>query len=318
MDPVSHVIFGRTLIALDRRQRLGGAAAAAAALGALAPDVDALAAFSGWDVYLRVHAIGTHSIAGSVAVAVATGIFVHQLKRGSRCPGLILAAAVGTLSHVAFDLVSGASMALGWPLVPGRASLPLVAMADPWIIAICAAAAVAFWVLRRRVFELAVTTLAAISIFLALKCVLMAAAVPRWRAATSTDLVVDHLVQASWSSLTRWDVFDRTPEVLRKWRVDALGTAALSYSIPLRADSALVEASRSFDTVQNFLSVHDLGFAVTTPVEDGALVLWSDIRYCRSPTQCGLWFGGAFDPDGRPIRQIVRVGDWQQIRAVER
>ena len=64
MDPVSHVIFGRTLIALDRRGRLGAGAVAAAALGAIAPDIDVLAIFRGWDVYLRVHEIGTHSIAG--------------------------------------------------------------------------------------------------------------------------------------------------------------------------------------------------------------------------------------------------------------
>jgi hypothetical protein len=43
MDPVSHIIFGRTLIALDRRGRFGPGAVAAATLGAIAPDVDALA-----------------------------------------------------------------------------------------------------------------------------------------------------------------------------------------------------------------------------------------------------------------------------------
>ena len=67
MDPVSHVIFGRTLIALDRRGRFGAGAIAAAVLGALAPDIDVLAVWRGWDVYLRVHEIGTHSIVGSVA-----------------------------------------------------------------------------------------------------------------------------------------------------------------------------------------------------------------------------------------------------------
>ncbi len=81
MDPLSHVIFGRTLIALDRHGRFGPGAAAAAALGAIAPDIDVIAIWRGWDVYLRVHEIGTHSIAGSAAVAGATAMLVYSVKR---------------------------------------------------------------------------------------------------------------------------------------------------------------------------------------------------------------------------------------------
>jgi membrane-bound metal-dependent hydrolase YbcI (DUF457 family) len=316
MDPVSHVIFGRTLIALDQRSRFGAGAVAAAALGAIAPDVDALAISRGWDVYLRVHEIGTHSILGSLVIAWAAATLVYLLKRGGRYAALTLAASVGALSHVAFDLVSGASIKLGWPLLPGRARLPLVAMADPWLIAICAIGAGALWMLHRRAFTVAATTLAAIATFLTLKGVLLAAAVPQWRAATSADAIVHHEVDASWGSLTDWDVSDRTPRALRKWRVDALGAPALLFSIPLGTDSSLVEASRSFDTVQNFLWVHDLGFAVSSPLDQGTQVLWSDIRYCSSSTECALWFGGTFDRDGRPVRQVVRVGQWQQTRPV--
>ena len=316
MDPVSHVIFGRTLIALDRRGRLGAGAVAAAALGAIAPDIDVLAIVRGWDVYLRVHEIGTHSILGSVAMGSAAGTLVYLLKRGARHAALALAGSIGSLSHVVFDLVSGASIKLAWPLLHGRASLPLVAMADPWLIAICATGAGALWIFRRRAFTVATMVVAAIATFLTLKGVLMAIAVPQWRTATSADTIVHHAVEASWSSLTEWAVADRTPHALRKWRVDATGTPALLFSIPLRTDSPLVEASRSFDTVQNFLWVHDLGFAVTTPLEHETQVLWSDIRYCWSSTECALWFGGVFDRDGRPVTQVVRVGQWQQTRPV--
>ena len=316
MDPVSHVIFGRTLIALDRRGRLGAGAIAAAVLGALSPDIDALAIFRGWDVYLRVHEIGTHSIVGSAVMGSAAGTLVYFLKRGARYAGLVLAGAAGALSHVVFDLVSGAHIRLGWPFLHGRASLPLAAMADPWLIAICAAGALGLWTLRRRAFIVATTVVAAIATFLTVKGVLMTVAVPQWRAATSADTIVDHAVEASWSSLTAWDVSDRTPVALRKWRVNAMGSPALLFSIPSRSDSPLVVASRSFDTVQNFLRVHDLGFAVTTPLDAGTQVLWSDIRYCCSATECALWFGGVFDRDGRPVTQVVRVGAWQQTRPV--
>jgi membrane-bound metal-dependent hydrolase YbcI (DUF457 family) len=324
MDPISHVIFGRTLIAFDRRGRFGPGAVAAAALGAIAPDIDVIAIRRGWDVYLRVHEIGTHSILGGFAIACAAATLVYFVKRRGRYAALVLAAWIGALSHLLFDLVSGATIRIGWPVFQGRLRIPLVAMADPWLIAICATGAAGLWVLRRHTVAVARTVVAAIAVFLALKATLMAIAVPQWRAATAADTIVHHAVEASWSSLTKWDVFDRTPSALRKWRVDAVGRPALSFSIPLRIESPLVEASRSFHTVQNFLWVHDLGFAVTTPLEQGTQVLWSDIRYCWSLRQgsgqaepdvaCALWFGGTFDRDGRPITQIVRVGRWLQSR----
>lgn len=107
MDPLSHVIFGRTLIALDRHGRFGAGSTTAAALGAVAPDIDAITIWRGWDVYLRVHEMGTHSISGSVAVAAATATLVYLVKRGRRYAALFLAAWIGALSHVIFDLVSG-------------------------------------------------------------------------------------------------------------------------------------------------------------------------------------------------------------------
>jgi membrane-bound metal-dependent hydrolase YbcI (DUF457 family) len=316
MDPVSHVIFGRTLIAFDRRGRLGTGAVAAAILGALSPDIDVLAVSRGWDLYLRVHEIGTHSIVGSVVVGSAAGTLVYVLKRGAKYAALVMAGTAGALSHVAFDIVSGASIKLGWPFLHDRASLPLVAMADPWLITICAMGALGLWMLRRRAFVVATTVVVAIAAFLMIKGVLMAMAVPHWRATTRGDVIVHHVIEASWSSLTQWDVSDRTPTALRKWRVHHAGAPELLLTIPLGSYSALVDASRSFDTVQNFLRVHGLGFPVLTSVEDGTQVLWSDIRYCSSRTECALWFGGVFDRDGRRVRQVVHVGQWQQTRPV--
>ncbi len=326
MDPLSHVIFGRTLIALDRRGRFGPGALAAGATGALAPDIDAIAIWKGWDVYLRVHEMGTHSIAGTAALACATATLVYSVKRDGRYAALVLAAWTGPISHVVFDLVSGASIKVAWPLLDKHLSIPLVAMADPWLIAICAAGGIGLWVLRRRTFATAGAVVAAISMFLALKAAMMAIALPQWTTATSADIIVHYAVEASWGSLTEWNVFDRTPHALRKWRVDALGdSATLLLTYPLHGDAPIVDASRSLDTVRNFLSAHQLGFGVATPRENGETrVLWSDIRYCAAddtteksdgiPVACALWFGGTFDRDGHPIMQIVRVGDWLQTR----
>lgn len=328
MDPLSHVLFGRTLIGLDHRRRLGPSAAATCALGALAPDIDAVFVSRGWDVYLGVHEIGTHSVLGSLAVASATAALVHLVRRQTRYYSLLLAAWIGALSHLVFDLIAGATLRPGWPLLPNRVSLPLVAMADPWLVAICVAGVFAMWAARHRMPAAAATVLLTIAAFLALKAALMAAALPHWVAARGATPVVSHTVEAGWGSLVEWNVFDRTPDTLRKWRVTALpGDATLVFSLPIEPEPAIVTASRSLDTVRNFHRLHNLGFSVTLPIENGATqVLWSDIRYCsssgsaqrqpaaRGSLECGLWFGGTLDVEGRAVRQTVHIGAWRQIR----
>ena len=326
MDPLSHVLFGRTLIALDRRRRLGPGSVAACALGAIAPDADAIITLKGWDVYLRVHQIGTHTLIGSVVVASGVALLLHQLHRGSRYLPLVFAASVGALSHLLFDVFSGAIVKPGWPFFQGSLSVPLVAMADPWLIAICVTGAVALRLGRRNMATIAGGVLVTIGSFLAIKFALMATALPQWATARGPDPIVSYAVEAGWGSLTEWNVFDRTPSALRKWRVNALGeNATLSFSWSPRPESPIVAASGALDTVQNFMRVHELGFALSAPLEHGETrVLWSDIRYCRpgtdttalsgSPPVCALWFGGTFDRAGRPLTQIVLVGQWRQIR----
>jgi membrane-bound metal-dependent hydrolase YbcI (DUF457 family) len=320
MDPLSHVLFGRVLIGLDRRRRLGSHTVAACVLGALAPDIDAIFALRGWDIYLVAHQIGTHSVLGTLMVAGAAAALVRFWSRGGRYVLLLVAAWIGALSHLAFDILSGATIEPAWPLSERTISVPLVAMADPWLVAICVTAGLALWVGRRHMATVAAVAVVVIVLFFSIKGALLATALPHWTAARGPDAILSHAVEARWGSMFEWTVFDRTPHALRIWRVSARSAAAtLVFSLPLGAEASVVAASRSFDTVRNFLHVHQLGFAVTAPMEHGETqVLWSDIRYCQpgpnTPPSCALWFGGIFERDGHPVTQIVYVGRWPQTR----
>ena len=131
-------------------------------------------------------------------------------------------------------------------------------------------------------------------------------------------------VEARWGTLTQWTVFERDSGMLRSEIVDGWrGTRTPAIAWPVVPASPLVTASRSLDTVNNFLQVHDLPLAIERPAaSDGTReVSWSDLRYCERPTpsariECGLWFGGTFDRDGRALTQVVRVGGWVQTRPV--
>jgi membrane-bound metal-dependent hydrolase YbcI (DUF457 family) len=319
MDPFSHVMTGRAVTALFDNGRHGRGLGAAAIAGALAPDADLLLAPAGWDIYLRAHQAGTHSIAGGLLVACAAAAIVRARARGSRYAPLAAAAAAGAISHVALDVLSGARTRLAWPFADTPFALPLVAMADPWLVAIFVAGLLALWPGRRRLRRIAPFMLAAAVAFLCLKSALLERALR----ASHLDPSLPRAIEARWGSLTGWGVFDRTPVALRAWRISSRGgPATVRLLQPLPPESALVTRSRSLDTVKNFLRAHEFGFPVEAVERDGrTAVRWSDLRYCQSPADrdgviaCRLWFGGVFGPDGRALMQEVTVGDWKQRRA---
>jgi hypothetical protein len=208
-------------------------------------------------------------------------------------------------------------------------------MADPWLVAIFSAGALALWMGRRRPRSVAMCTIATAAAFLAVKGVGLEHALATWTAGPGLDHVADRVVEARWGSLNEWYLFDRTPGALRQWLLDGRGGAPrLLLTWPITAEPPLVSRSRSLTTVRNFLRVHGLGFAVEREEGSETRVLWSDLRYCRpgiSPLRpdgaktsagtpgrnqiaCDLWFGGRFSARGRPLIEIVQVGGWLQTR----
>jgi membrane-bound metal-dependent hydrolase YbcI (DUF457 family) len=322
MDPVSHAVLGRVVTrALSRDPAEPRGTAAAAILGALSPDVDFVLMPVGWDVYLRAHEIGSHSLLGAVLTGFGSACLVRLARRGTSLPVLARTAIIAACSHVLADIASGARLRPGWPLLDGLTSVPLVAMADPVPIVILLAGAIAMRVGRARRVRFARLTAAALAAFLALKGTLFAVALAR--AGTHADFSRgrDRVVEARWASLTGWHVYDRVHGAVRHWRI-AVGASApiLVFTVAVEAESSLQRASRDLDAVRNFHAVHHLAFAVERAEADaGRSVFWSDIRFCVRPSRdagvtCGLWVGGTWDADGRVLTQQVRVGSWIQNR----
>jgi membrane-bound metal-dependent hydrolase YbcI (DUF457 family) len=321
MDPLTHMVVGRAVLAVAvRDEEQVRAIGAAAILGALAPDVDVALAFAGWDRYIRAHQFGTHALLGALAMACLTAAAVRLFAPRARFNTLLAAAAAGATSHIALDLVSGARIALGWPLVNRRVSCPLVAMADPWIIGICMAGVIAALstgssgASRRGAARWVIVTL---TLFLAVKAAMFGLAIHR------ADLHSGgpRAVEARWGSLTEWFVFERSDGGVRASSITAAGGPPVVVMWqPLEAESALVQSSRALDAVRNFLAVHE--FAFPTEQRDASeriSLLWSDLRYCQpgiahGSLHCDVWVGGVYDRDGRAVTQEVTVGRVVQTR----
>ena len=320
MDPLTHVVVGRAVVAAAGGAGINNAqpvaVGAAAILGALSPDIDSIVAFRGWDLYLRVHQSGTHSLLGALTTAALSALLVRLFASRSRDSALFAAAAAGAMSHVALDLASGARIAVGWPLFDRRVAVPLVAMADPWLIGICIAGLLAVWPGRVQIRAAARLALIAVSLFLAFKAATYALAIRR----TDIPMTTTNAVEARWGSLTKWVVYERTSDAVRSTAISASGSpGALVISEPVGPRSSLVEASRALDTVRNFLAVHEFAFPAVQTDGDRTSVLWSDLRYCAPSAAhralaCGVWAGGVFDRNGRALTQEVKLGPLIQTR----
>jgi membrane-bound metal-dependent hydrolase YbcI (DUF457 family) len=346
MDPVSHVVLGRTIAtAGGLLTKSGRAAGIATALGALSPDADVALMPVGWDIYLRVHEVGTHSIAGAIVTGLGSAAVVRLFARRTAFLTLAGCAIAGALSHLVADVAAGARLRPLWPAVDAVVSLPLVAMGDPWTLAIIVGGALAarVWGGGRGA---AWSLLGVLAVFLALKGALLAMAVARADFATPPGWTLGHVAEAQWGTLTTWRVFDETAEGVRARLIDARRDAVIVFVQPRAPRSNLLDASAAMSTVRNFRSVHATPFAIQLEEDGRTAVLWSDARYCRHASraappaqrrarqdrgleagdrrrivtpgsilvECALWFGGVFDDRGRPLVEQMRVGSWVQRR----
>jgi membrane-bound metal-dependent hydrolase YbcI (DUF457 family) len=328
MDPLTHIVIGRAVVAAARPESRARSVGAAAILGALAPDADSALVFAGWDRYVRAHQFGTHSLLGAAAMAMLAAFTIDRATRlltrranTRRYRFLFAAATAGAISHIALDLLSGARIAVGWPLVERRVSLPLMAMADPWFVAMCVGWLVLLWPARIRVGHASRALIAVATVFLCAKAALFSTAISR----SPINLQAPTAFDARWGSFTEWFVFERLAGAVRASTISAKGgPPAVLVAPPLGEDTALVHASRGLDDVQNFLAVHEFAFADETRGGDGGnAVFWSDVRYCwpaapgepwRPDVDCAVHIGGVFDAGGRATMQEIRVGGFVQRR----
>jgi membrane-bound metal-dependent hydrolase YbcI (DUF457 family) len=336
MDPVSHLAFGRTLAALDRRRTLGAGAVSACVIGSLTPDIDALLMPFGWDRYLRLHQGGTHSLIGSTVCAALTAAAVRLLTKRGRHSALWLAAWAGAMGHLLLDVISGADIRFLWPAGPPLA-LPLFAMADPWLGGVLVLGAAMLALRRWDSARAAVAILVAVSALGGVKAILYSRTGVVQDA--SNGLVQVRRAEAKWGSLTTWTEYETRADTVDAYRVNALtGVVTPLVHLPRRLDDPLALRSLELESVRNLVAAHGVTFATVTGAGPGRQeVLWSDLRYCApvdsrsaspfpwaktgptssSPVSCALWFGGEFETAANAFSvSLVRVGRFEQHRSV--
>jgi len=318
VDPLSHLAFGKTLHALDQRGRLGPHTLGPFLIGSVLPDIDSVLFAFGPDVYLRYHDTGTHSVGGTATGALVVAAIWRRFFPASRPLPVFLAAWMGALGHVFWDVVSGADIHAFAPLLSVRLRWHLVAMADPYVMALLVAGTAAGWWWSAHRRRWAVATLAVIALFLATKQLLHDSALSAYLRPSSRGEVVESQIEPVWGTVTAWRVYDRTPSELRVWAVDnRSGACRLLFSQPAPPLAGVVAASRRLPIVRNFLVQATMPFAQLLHSGRDEEVLWSELRWCSDDGRdCGLAFGGMFDERRNPLYQVIRFGSHTTVRAL--
>ncbi len=310
MDPVSHILFGRTLHALDRNARLGPGLGGVFLVGSVIPDADTALLFArGPDVYLRYHDTGTHSLAGTFACAALLTIVWSRLFPGrSRPIAVFVAAWVATLGHVFWDVASGADIRLFAPVWSRPVGWHLVAMAEPIVTLILAAGVLLAWWRPGQRARAATAAICVIAALLLVKMHLQGEALAAYYRAVPAASQAETRIDAEWASLTGWDVYERRPREVRVWSVDPWkGSVHLLLSLPVAPDGGAVTASRELPVVRNFLLQASIPFARLEARGSGVAVLWSDLEACDA-SGCAVEFGAVFDAALRPLYETIRFG----------
>ncbi len=286
---------------------------AALVIGSIVPDAD-IVLFPRWfDVYfLHVHPSVTHSVAWSFVEAFAFAALLRWLVRPSRFWVLLAAGWIGILGHIASDLIDGSDVAVFAPLSRVQYGTHLFPMAEPAVMLALAVPCLVAWQWPARGRQAAAACFAALALFLGAKIATQRAAAVRYRRSVPLPQREIELVPLR-NRLFTWDVFDQVDGTVRAWRIDVRSGRRELVLEHRNATGPLVAASRALPMVRDLLALTRIPLARIERQGAHEVVLWSDARMC-SPERCDVSFGGVFAPDGSPQFQVIRLGEFQEIR----
>jgi membrane-bound metal-dependent hydrolase YbcI (DUF457 family) len=314
VDPVSHLLFGRTVALTIRRRPEMHGLTSALVLGSILPDIDILLVPRGFDWYLRAHAAGTHSLVGSIIEAGLLALFLRVVVRGSRLPTLLAASWVGAAGHIFTDLAAGSDIRVLEPFSRAVVGWHLVAMGDVMVLSTLAAAVLCAWRWPPRAPPIAAAALCVLALLLGVKAASQARALARYHEAVIADPPIAVEVEPDVFHPFEWTIYDRIGERVRAWRVHGrAGTVSLAFERLDARGASLAALSLELPVVRRFVALSRIPFARLEREGERRLVFWSDARWCSSE-RCDVSFGGTFDAGDVPLDQLIQIGDFRQTR----
>jgi inner membrane protein len=343
MDTVTHGIAGSVL---GRSVSDGVGARTALVVGGVAamlPDLDFLYIRSRLD-YLTEHRGWTHSFLVMPFLALAVACVAKLFARTAKLWALWVFAAVGIVSHIAFDWITSFGTMFWTPVSRARHSLDWVFILDPWFTGISLATLLLALIFRARGRRIAAAGSGVLLAYIAFCAWQHARALAIWRGMDAPPQGANVAVLPQFLSPFRWlgltesagevhaSFFDigpfatgkPDPKPPRKW-TEVLSSLRDFYPPPERAtirrfdrppDSPALEAARALPDIAVYMAFARFPLETVKPTGDGGTeVVVQDLRFLP-------WFVGPWERGGESgIRRqpfVYRVRFDAGLKAVER
>lgn len=306
MDIISHGLTG-FLLARATISAPRAPIATAVVVGALSPDVDALAKL--WDPLASIvtHRVATHSLLGGLALALVAAGVARAVGR-DRFWRLAALAYLGVMSHVALDAFTPFGTALLWPADLRRWSVGSLHVIDPVVVLILIASlALLRWTHRRTTTRVARGALVVLASYVLLTVAVRDAMDARWRdvigreGLTPMRAAVVPVFPGPW----RWLGVAETKDGAVRARFWAWAVTTASRTVearePLAAEAPVVE---HHPAVAAFLERAKVPWRRVRRDGDAWIIEYEDLAFEDHP------FGG-------PMRLRLRADPAGTVRAAE-
>jgi hypothetical protein len=316
VDPVSHLLFGRVMSCTLTNQSSRAPMSVALVVGSIMPDMDAVFGPIRFDIYLWVHASGTHSLLGTVIEAVVLAGVLRMWFGGMRWLPVLLASWIGLLGHVFWDLADGSDITIFRPVSDAVFGWHLVSMGEPLVLFVLLAAVLVIWWRPAPARRIAAAGIATLVCILMIKAASQLAAKSVYARGVHGEPPAAAAITPIFGRLFTWMFYDRAGETIRGWQIDSIsGSMTPAFSYQDASSSPGASISRDMPVVRTFLSLSRIPLVRTVPDGEDRFVLWSDATSC-SVRGCDVSFGALLDGRLTPIFQVIQIGGFRQIRAV--
>jgi inner membrane protein len=301
MDPVSHAVLGAAVAQSAAGTSRLRAAAVAAAVGSLAPDLDVLIRSSGDPVLtFEYHRQFTHAFAFvPLGALVCAALAFPAVRRELTFAQAYLASLIGYLCHPLLDACTTYGTELFWPVADRRVALSTIAVAD-FAFTVPLVVLVALATLKRRTMfaRIGAGWAVAYLAFAALQAERASAAAAELAASRNHEPQRMLSVPALFSSLLLWkSIYEHDG----RYYVDAVRTGFATASYP-GVSAAKLDVARDFPwldaasqqavDVERFRRVSGDLLAV----DDAAPNRIVDLRYSLVPNEIAGFWAIVLDP----------------------
>ncbi len=272
MDPLTHALSGAVIRNFGFRRK---AALWVLVAASLAPDLDLVAGLWGADVMLRYHRGLTHSFLFFFAVPVVVGFLLR--KRGSFFYYWFLTS-LGYGSHIAIDMVDSYGARLFAPLDWHRHAAGLTFIAEPLIILGLFVSLLIAGINVNRARVVSFVTAALMVFYVGVKHHYHEKTEELLRA--SMDEYIIEEVSPLPNEFMRWWFIAHNGKTIKTGFADLFtDTIYIHKTYPMANDSYLVERSKDYGVVKNFLYFAQYPYAEVSKNGKINVVKWRELSF---------------------------------------